>query len=661
MTQKRLFTLSEIAELTGFAVPTVSNWIRRFDDFPQGEITEGSKRPRYDIKEVSEWLERRQLVRDAREKRSALLSIAREQRRDLLGTLFMVLQSIRGRRNVSTKEVMEKYEELANSKRDDILNYDLSKEIDVLSELVPQYAGLSDSELADSLLEVDDGLQSRFDVEYTTPQLLVDFLGALAPPTKGAVLDLASGQGRLLEHLAVNGIGGTHLGQDINGNAVVRAQQSARLRGLEIKYMVASGIAPIEPASCALVVVDPPLALKMQREEIDDASWPFSRPSTQDITTAFIQRAVEALEPGGIAFVLSTAALLHRGGDVSELRRQLLNAGVIQGIVALPPGLRTNTGIPLALWILGPPNPSAEDVVMVDASLSAPEDLAANGPVVEAVLAELNRDSLKRNDDYATTVPIRELLTRDVVLRPNAWVAKKRDLIEPQEQLAVARSALDSIGKIIGFSSVSSTDLLVGHLEPSLISLDQLQSRGALKIFRSTGVRAAVDAEGAPVLDARVLNDRGLESVRRLAEETSRGFNIEPGDVVVAAGARSVIARVWSEKGWVAGPAIQVIRPNSSEIDPYFLTAAIEHPRNYAHVDPGALKVQLNIRGFEVPDLSIDEQRGLARIISALDDGEAELHARLHRLSSAKMSVLQAVGSGTLMIRQSDKSEGTKT
>jgi hypothetical protein len=291
---------------------------------------------------------------------------------------------------------------------------------------------------------------------------------------------------------------------------------------------------------------------------------------------------------------------------------------------------------------------------MVDASLSSPKDLAPNGPVVAAILAELNEDDVNKNEEYATTVPIRELLTRDVALRPNAWVAKIRDLIEPQEQLTSARLGLDSIKHLIGSLPVSSTDLFIGEVEPSLVSLDDLESRRAIKIIRSPMARATADGTGAPVLDASILHGiRDGESVRRLADESSQGIEVEPGDIVVAAGARAVMAKIWKEKGWVAGPTIQVIRPNPPEIDAYFLTAAIEHPRNHAHVDPGALKVQVNIRGFEVPDLSIDEQRGLAGIIRALDDAETELHIRLGQLSSAKLSVFQAVGSGTLLTNQS--------
>jgi predicted DNA-binding transcriptional regulator AlpA len=651
MANERLITPSEIAELTGFALPTVSNWMKRFDDFPEGRAVEGSKRLRYDRDEVLAWLERRNLSRETTREHTALLSIDRDDRRDFLGTLFVVLHAIPNREKASVNAVMEKYRELASSPTEEIVNFDLSRVPDVVSDLVPRYKGLTDVQLVDTLSAIDDGPQGRFTSETATPQILVEFLGALAPSTGGTVLDLASGQGRLLEHLAARGIGSTHMGREINRNAVIQARQSAKLRGLNITYSVVDGLSPVEPGSCALVVVDPPLGQPSAPTDLDSQSWPFGRPSSRDLGTAFIQRAVEALEPGGTAMVLSLQALLTRGGDAAELRLRLLAAGVIRAVVALPARLRINTSAPLALWILGPPDSRNDSVVMVDASLCSPDNLSNDGPVVAAIRAELAHDDKNRNEAFATTVQRPELLTGDVPLRPNAWVAKRRDLIEPQEQLALARAGLESVENLIGLLPVSRKELEIGQVEPVLISLSDLADRRSLKILRSALTRAAEDGTGAPVLDGRVLQgDRTKESARRLADESTPGLLIEPGDIVVAAGAKAVIAEVWQEEGWVAGSAVQVIRSRPSELDAHFLAAAIQHPRNLAHVDPGALKIQLNIRGFEVPDLDIEEQRRLAALAGALNDAERELQSRLARLSQAKREILEAIGSGTLAV-----------
>lgn len=656
MSEKKLITPTEIARLAGRSLPAVSNWMKRFDDFPEGITVDGSKRLQYDRDEIIAWLERRHLTQVASREHGALLSIDRDLRRDFLGTLFVVFHAIPQKEGRSVHAVLEKYRELASGSGDDLVNFDLAEVPDTVAELVPRYKGLSDSELADILSGPEDASQGRMAGEYSTPNVLVDFLAALAPSTTSSVVDLASGHGRILESFAEQGIGRSYFGSDINRKSVIQARQSALLRGLPISYSVANILDSAEKRSASLVVADPPLGVRMSREDLEKQIWPYGRPTSQDITTAFLQRAVEALEPGGTALVLSTASLLSRGAGVAEMRRELLHAGAIRGVVALPSKLRPNTAIPLALWILGTPDTEVQDVVMVDASLSSPEDLAKDGPVVKAILAELKGDVANGDDNYATTVPIRNLLTRDVELRPNAWVAKKRDLIEPQEQLKLAQKGLDSVEEVVGQMPLSSADLTIGELETPLVSLRDLRDRGAIKLLRSPMARASEDGSGDPVLDVRVLlGDRDKASARRLLDPAATGLVIEPGDIVVAAGSRSVVALVWQEGGWVAGTGIQVIRVKDTSLNSQFLAAAIQHPRNLAHVDAGALRVQVNIQSFEVPDIPPEEQKKLAILLGALDEAESELHSRLTRLSDSRRDIVHAIGSGTLSVAKRRK------
>jgi type I restriction-modification system DNA methylase subunit/predicted DNA-binding transcriptional regulator AlpA len=651
MTEKKFITPTEIAELAGQSLPAVSNWMKRFDDFPVGKVIGASKRLQYDKREVVAWLDSRRLSQSSTREYSALLSIDRDSRRDFLGTLFVVLQAIPDRKRASVTTVLEKYQQLASIPGDTIVNFDLSQVPEILVELIPRYKALSDIELHKTLSGTEDGVHGRMAGEFSTPDVLVEFLGSLAPENPKNVLDLASGQGRLLEHLVALGIGQHHEGKDIDVNSVIQARQSARLMGLDIRYTVANGMDAVGSKRSTFVVVDPPLGEKISPEEMRKQDWEIASPSSRDSATAFLVRGAEALEPEGRALVLSSASLLTGGGELAEFRRQLLLAGVIRGIVALPSKLRTNTATPLALWILGAPDYKENDVVMVDASLSSRANLAADGPVVKAILAELEQDTANRDENYATTVPARELLTRDVALRPNAWVAKKRDIIEPKEQLKIAQAGIDAVTALAGELPVSSSDLQMGEIEPILVSLGELQARGSIKLLRSLTARASEDGSGHPVLDHRVLlGERDKASARRLLDSSVTALTIEPGDIVVSAGSRGVTAEIWQEDGWVAGSSVQIIRLRNGLANANFLAAAIRHPRNMAHIDAGALRVQFNFRSFEVPDIPVDEQQRLAVVLSALAAAEKELQDRLVRLSYSARDVTEAIASGTVTI-----------
>lgn len=651
MKPTNLISPSDIAELANVALPTVSNWIRRFEDFPTGLAVEGSKRLRYQKDEVVAWLKKRQLSQAKARPDAALLEIERESRRDFLGSLFVTLHFLPKRDRSSLEAVLTKYKDLATNSSELLVNYDLMVVSNVVNQLLPHYSQLSDSHLAEILTEIESGIQYRLAGEYSTPDALVLFLAALAPSSTKSVVDLASGEGRVLEHLASHNIGQQHSGSDRDKQSVIRARQSALLRGLEISYSIENIIHRSHHEASSLVVVDPPLNARVPDASVADSTWPFGLPSSQDLTTVFLQRAVESLEAGGRALVLSTSSLLSRGGGVSKLRRNLLQAGVIRGIVALPSKLRKETAAPLALWILGNPDPSIDKIVMVDASLSSATELSESGSVVKATIAELDGDAVHADSNFATTVPRHLLLTREVDLRPNAWVAKNRDLIEPQEQLKLAKNGLESLEKMFLELPLSPSALRVGNVEPPLISLGELQEQGRIKLFANPRASASEDGSGAPVADLSVvLGDREKSFPRRSTDQPGVGRVIEPGDIVVAAATRGLAATVWQEKGWIAGTGTHVIRVLDSSINSQFLSAAIQHPRNLAHVDAGALRVQLNIRSFEIPDIPHVEQEKLAILLGTLSKAQDELEDKLRSLSRATKDVVRAVGTGTLSV-----------
>ena len=222
----------------------------------------------------------------------------------------------------------------------------------------------------------------------------------------------------------------------------------------------------------------------------------------------------------------------------------------------------------------------------------------------------------------------------------------------------MARKELDAMESLLGPLPVKSKQLQIGSVEPNLVSLDSLKQRGAIKIFGASTVRATEDGSGPPVLEARVLGEnRPKESVKRLPGGASSGLEIWPGDVVVGSTSGGVVARVWYEEGWVAGSSVQVIRTLSEELDPTFLASAIEHPRNIVHIDPGAFRVQANIRSFEIPEISLAQQKALARLITYISDEEQDIRRRIEALINSKAKLLTAIASGVVAITSDSRAK----
>ena len=68
---------------------------------------------------------------------------------------------------------------------------------------------------------------------------------------------------------------------------------------------------------------------------------------------AWIQHFVHHLAPNGVAgFVLANGSLSSKSSGEGEIRKSLVDANLVDCIVALPEKLFFNAGIPVALWFL---------------------------------------------------------------------------------------------------------------------------------------------------------------------------------------------------------------------------------------------------------------------------------------------------------------------
>ena len=81
-----------------------------------------------------------------------------------------------------------------------------------------------------------------------------------------------------------------------------------------------------------------------------DGRWQHGTPPTRNANFAWVQHFVYHLSPKGIAgFVLSKGSLTSKSSNEDTIRKNLIEAGLIDCIVNLPAKLFLNTQIPLGL------------------------------------------------------------------------------------------------------------------------------------------------------------------------------------------------------------------------------------------------------------------------------------------------------------------------
>jgi len=85
----------------------------------------------------------------------------------------------------------------------------------------------------------------------------------------------------------------------------------------------------------------------------DDVRWKYGVPPTGNANYAWIQHFIHHLSPAGIAgFVMANGALSSNTSNEGKIRENLIKAGLIDCIVALPDKLFYTTGIPACLWFV---------------------------------------------------------------------------------------------------------------------------------------------------------------------------------------------------------------------------------------------------------------------------------------------------------------------
>jgi type I restriction enzyme M protein len=84
-----------------------------------------------------------------------------------------------------------------------------------------------------------------------------------------------------------------------------------------------------------------------------DARWAYGEPPDNNANYAWIQHFVHHLTPDGRAgFVMANGSLTSNTSSEGGIRRRLVEADVIDCIVALPGQLFFTTGIPVCLWFV---------------------------------------------------------------------------------------------------------------------------------------------------------------------------------------------------------------------------------------------------------------------------------------------------------------------
>ena len=207
--------------------------------------------------------------------------------------------------------------------------------------------------------------------EFYTPRCIVKLLVEMLEPYRGRVYDPCCGSAGMFvqsvelirAHATGNGNGGkarddiSIYGQESNYTTWRLAKMNLAIRGIE--GLIAHGDSFLDDCHPDLkadfILANPPFNVSSWGGEhlADDHRWRYGTPPKSNANFAWIQHIVHHLAPGGAAgFVLANGSMSSGQSGEGNIRKELLEAGLVDCMVALPGQLFYSTQIPACLWFL---------------------------------------------------------------------------------------------------------------------------------------------------------------------------------------------------------------------------------------------------------------------------------------------------------------------
>jgi type I restriction enzyme M protein len=200
--------------------------------------------------------------------------------------------------------------------------------------------------------------------QFYTPSSVVRVLVEMLAPYKGRVYDPCCGSGGMFVSSekfieAHSGkLGDISIyGQESNYTTWRLAKMNLAIRGIDAQ--IGHGDAFHHDAHPDLkadyVLANPPFNDSDWRGELlkDDKRWVYGVPPAGNANYAWVQHFIHHLAPTGLAgFVLANGSMSSNQSGEGEIRKAIIEADLVDCMVALPGQLFYSTQIPVCLWFL---------------------------------------------------------------------------------------------------------------------------------------------------------------------------------------------------------------------------------------------------------------------------------------------------------------------
>lgn len=672
-------TVAGIAEMAGTGRSAVSNWRKRHDDFPEPVAGSGTS-PEFALTEVEAWLTKHGRYRHKRQAETALWNALSNHRGELPVdrlvdiTLSLLtwnhLASAAANRNPASEVLSESpdltVDALLGWIRAAPTSYDSDFDLFApLRDAPPRLlfdllhavaaAAIPSERAADvhyELLEQYRKSAGHRGDEWATSEALTEIVLACARPRRDDVIyDGAAGRGGFLRAAAqrTNNLQAVH-GQEINRQTWLWAAQWLRLKGLPGRIDLGDTIREdlAEDIRADLVLTDPPYGLRLQGDSHlqHDRRWTYGLPG-RTLDLVWLENAIAHLAPGGRAFVLLPTGSTFRGGAEGRLRAELLRAGTIEAVIALPPGLAGRTGLPLALWVVARPGETVDPSGVL--LMNVGQDEVEPARIATSYYAWRDKGVIPKAGPDAASVAIVDLLGPDASILPARWLEPAGLDADPMDIVAgvghCAEKVRDSLLQLTATAAVGTEGFRTREPQLRRTTIADLVDQQIISVRRGRPKPADSDLgdHGTPLATAADVRHPGKRAATQLREIVVGGDQLtEQGDVLVVTEG-SIAAIVEETGGRLPIAPVHVLRVAKHWLDPHYLARVLVSDTNARLMVGGGIP-RARPQDLEVALIAIAEQ---ARLVAYLRQVE-ELQRRADELASAASDLRRAAVDATL-------------
>ncbi|MCS2672715.1 type I restriction-modification system subunit M [Bacteroides fragilis] len=279
--------------------------------------------------------------------------------------------------------------------------------------------------------------------EFYTPACIVRTLVEVIQPYKGRVYDPCCGSGgmfvqsaKFIEEHAHSIKDISVYGQDSNPTTWKMAQMNLAIRGIEAdlgRYNADTFFNDCHPTLKAdFVMANPPFNLSDWGADklSDDVRWKYGTPPNGNANFAWIQHIIHHLAPSGRAgIVLANGSLSSQSGGEGEIRKQIVEADLVDCILAMPSQLFYTTQIPVSVWFLNKDKKQKGKTLFIDARnmgtmITRKLRQLTDGDIrmVAETVDAFEAGTLAEEKGFCAVVPTAEIAKQDFILTPGRYV-----------------------------------------------------------------------------------------------------------------------------------------------------------------------------------------------------------------------------------------------